>query len=96
MLFRILLVVTSSLLWSMMTAPRVVAQVPNLIELSGQYSGFIDIPDLEPAQAQQSSYQAELNIPIPASSTLFLIPGLSYNVQSIAYSNVPDNFIKIE
>lgn len=61
------------------------AQMPNLVELSAQYVPSTGLDLAQPREAQISSYQLAINLPIPLSATRFLIPGITYHVDSIAY-----------
>lgn len=68
------------------------AQVPDLVELSGQYTPPAPLADPQPAKAQVTSYDAALNAPIPLSERTFLIPGASYRADSVSFADTPPGF----
>ncbi len=71
------------------------AQVPDLIDISGQYMPGATVPDEGPTKAQIASYDATLNGPIPLSDETFLIPGLNYHVDSISYSGARQDLTQL-
>jgi len=67
------------------------AQMPSLVELSAQYMPGTEIGGTRPMQdAQISSYQLSLNVPIQLSARSFLIPGFTYRLDSIALAHASD------
>jgi hypothetical protein len=65
------------------------AQIPSLVDLSAQYTPPARLDDADAVEAQISSYRLTLNVPIPLSARRFLIPGVAYQVDSVAYSHMP-------
>ena len=45
--------------------------------------------------AQVSSYDALVNVPLVLGETTFLVPGLSYHVDSVSYSDEPPEFVPL-
>ncbi|MCA9641145.1 MAG: hypothetical protein KC492_10640, partial [Myxococcales bacterium] len=68
------------------------AQLPNLLEVSGQYMPWAPLDALPGARAQLASYDAALNVPIVLGETSFLIPGLAVHADAIAFDGVPAGF----
>jgi hypothetical protein len=62
------------------------AQVPNLVDLSAQYTPQTDVGDSH-AHAQISSYRLTLAVPIPLSRRHFLVLGGSYHLDTVAYTS---------
>ncbi len=69
--------------------PTAAAQIPSLVDLTAQYTPPARVDNASFAEAQISSYRLTLNLPIPLSARRFLIPGLAYQLDSIAYSRMP-------
>jgi hypothetical protein len=65
------------------------AQVPSLVDLSAQYTPPGRASDPQATEAQLSSYQLTLNVPVPLSPKRFLILGGSYHVDTVDYSQMP-------
>lgn len=65
------------------------AQVPSLVDLSAQYTPPGRVSDSQATEAQLSSYQLTLNVPVPLSPKRFLILGGSYHVDTVEYSQMP-------
>jgi len=63
------------------------AQVPNLVDVSAQYTPQSGVGDAQSTQAQIASYQLKLNVPIPLSARRFLVLGGSYRLDTIALSS---------
>jgi hypothetical protein len=63
------------------------AQMPSLVDLSAQYTPPATLDGGAGPGVQISSYKITLNVPIPLSSTRFLIPGFAYRVDSVELSN---------
>jgi len=63
------------------------AQVPNLVDVSAQYTPQSGVGDAQSTQAQIASYRLTLNVPIPLSPRRFLILGGSYRLETIDYSS---------
>ena len=68
-----------------LSASPATAQLPNLLELSGEYVPSVDLPPPGPASTQVSSYDAVFNVPIPLGESTFLIVGPAYHVDSVSY-----------
>jgi len=66
------------------------AQVPNLVDVSAQYTPQSGTGDAQSTQAQIASYQLKLNVPVPLSARRFLILGGSYHLDTIALSSPMD------
>jgi Domain of unknown function (DUF6268) len=71
------------------------AQVPDLVELSGQYTPSVRVADPQPLEAQVTSYDAAFNVPIPLSEHTFVIPGAAYHAESVSFGNGPDDFVPL-
>lgn len=69
-----------------------VAQMPNLLEVSGQYMPSTQIPDQAPLTAQVASYDLAFNVPIRIRERAYLVPGLAYHVDSVSFRNRPEGF----
>lgn len=69
-----------------------VAQVPDLIDLSGQYMPPRRLVEPRGARAQVTSYDVTLNAPIPLAERSFLIPGATYHVESVSFADTPQGF----
>ena len=65
------------------------AQVPSLVDLSAQYTPPGRANDPQTTEAQLSSFQLTLNVPVPLSPKRFLILGGSYHVDTVEYSQMP-------
>lgn len=83
-----------SLLFTMLVPAVASAQIPDLIDMSAQYipGETLEDPGLD---VQVASYDAALNVPIVLNDTTFLIPGLTYHVDSVSFSNTPDDFVDL-
>ena len=53
------------------------AQLPDLVDLRAQYMPGVALEDPKPAEAQVSSYDVALNVPVPLANDFFLIPGFA-------------------
>ncbi len=84
-------VLTLGVLWVVDSASTQ-AQLPNLVEVRGQYMPSTEIPEQAPLSSQVASYDAALNVPVRLTERAFLIPGLAYHVDSVSFSNQPDDF----
>ncbi|MEM9190335.1 MAG: DUF6268 family outer membrane beta-barrel protein [Myxococcota bacterium] len=79
------------------SASPAAAQLPELARVSAQYVAPTDL-DGTMADVQVTSYDVNLNVPIPLSESTFLIPGLAYHVDSVAFGgdttgiNTPRSF----
>jgi len=71
------------------------AQVPDVVEVSAQYLPDVPLADAKQLEAQVSSYDAALNIPIPLGERTFLIPGAGYHVESVSFANAPADFVPL-
>ncbi|MCA9564589.1 MAG: hypothetical protein KC561_13925, partial [Myxococcales bacterium] len=71
------------------------AQFPDLVEVSAQYLPAVELRDIEGGNAQVSSYDGSINIPLVLGETTFLIPGLSYHADSIAFDGVPEELNRL-
>jgi len=71
------------------------AQVPDLVEISAQYMPNVPVVDPRPLEAQVSSYDGALNVPIPLGERTFLIPGVGYHVDAASFAETPPNFIQL-
>ena len=60
------------------------AQLPDLAWMSGQYVPSTQLPESE-AGVQVSSYEVGFNAPIPLGEKTFLIPGLTYHIESVSF-----------
>lgn len=67
------------------------AQMPNLIDLSAEYTPPANLERSDLSRLQISSYQVALSVPIPLSPRQFLIPGLTYHVDSTSRVAMQDN-----
>jgi hypothetical protein len=63
------------------------AQMPNLAEVSGQYMPGKELAEPPYVRPQVSSYDVALNAPIPLGEKTFLIPGLTYHVESVSFDD---------
>lgn len=70
-------------------------QAPDLLELGGEYLPGVEIPDIRPAEAQLASYDAVINVPIPLSDAVFLIPGVSYHAESVSFAHAPPELVQL-
>src|SRR5262249_29254528 len=70
-------------------------QLPDLVEVSGQYRPGAAVDDPRPTRAQVSSYEASINVPIPLGPKTFLIPGVSYHVDSVSFDDAPPGFVDL-
>ncbi len=71
------------------------AQVPDLMEMSGQYVPGAPVADAPPAEAQVASYDAAVNIPITFGKSTYLVVGGAYHVDSVSFSMQPADFIEL-
>src|SRR5262249_54544995 len=71
------------------------AQLPDLVEVSGQYRPGAAVDDPRPTRAQVSSYDANINVPVPLGPKTFLIPGVSYHVDSVSFDDAPPGFVDL-
>ncbi len=71
------------------------AQVPDLIDLSGQYMPNTRLVDPQPAEVQVTSYDVALNVPAPLGERTFLIPGATYHVESASFAEAPPELIQL-
>jgi len=79
------LVATALLCGVLAAKPRTAAaQLPNLVEVSAQYSPAAGLDSPELTQEEIWSYQVMLNVPIRLPGGRFLIPGVAYRADSIA------------
>lgn len=78
--------------WLVIAHPRVAAaQVPNLVDLSAQYTSSARDNDPKATESQLSSYQISLNVPIPLGARRFMILGGGYHADSFSFSQMPSN-----
>lgn len=71
------------------------AQKIDLVSASAQYLPSKDLPDQRPAKAQVSSYDVAVNVPLPLGEKTFLIPGVGYHADGIAYHDAPPTFVDL-
>ena len=71
------------------------AQIPDIVDLSAQYIPGTELDDPPGLEAQVSSYDFTLNVPVVLGERTFLIPGLNYHVDSISFENTPDEFVDL-
>lgn len=83
----IVLAVLSWLVASAMVPELAYAQVPDLVEISGQYMPGKHSAESPNVRPQVSSYDVALNAPIPLGEETFLIPGLTYHVESVSFDD---------
>lgn len=62
------------------------AQMPPLLELSGQYLPASDVPSAGGLRAQVATYEASASVPIAIGRGTFLAPGVAYHVESVSYA----------
>jgi hypothetical protein len=67
------------------------AQVPNLVDLSAQYTPPARDDDPKSTESQLSSYQLNINLPIPLGARRFMIVGAAYHTDVLSYSQMPTN-----
>lgn len=79
--------------WS--ASPCAQAQLPPLVEISGQYLPTSTVPDAGGLRSQVSSYDAAVNVPIRLGERTFLVPGAQYHVDSVSYSHEPAGFTSV-
>lgn len=72
------------------------AQLPPLVEVSGQYLPSSEVPGSGGLRAQVASYDAVVNVPMVLGENTFLVPGAQYHVDGISYSNEPPGFTPLE
>jgi Domain of unknown function (DUF6268) len=76
--------------------PRVAtAQLPALAEVTTQYLPGSRVPDSGGLQAQVTSYDAALNLPLALGESTFLVAGALYHVDSISYAQAPLGFTEL-
>jgi len=75
------------------TAKPAAAQVPNLVDVSAQYAPSTRFDDPRATEAQISSYQLGINLPLPLSARRFLIVGLAHHVDTAAYARMSDGLM---
>lgn len=80
---------------TMTIASPTAAQMPNLAEVGAQYLPPVRARPDEPLDAQITSYDVALNVPLPLGETTFLIPGASYHVDSVSYAGGSPEFIDL-
>ena len=80
-------------LWA--DSPPAEAQVPDLVELSGQYAPGVPVEQSPPAEAQVASYDAAVNVPLSLSSSTYLIVGGAYHVDSVSFSMTLPDFVDL-
>ncbi|WP_437965641.1 DUF6268 family outer membrane beta-barrel protein [Sorangium sp. So ce260] len=85
------LLALAALLW--VVAPGAAwAQFPDLVDLSAQYMPGVALEDPRPARAQVTSYELNVNVPIPLGEKTFLIPGATYHVEAVSYAGALPGF----
>lgn len=89
--------VTLALLFLAALAPQTVSAsvFPQLVELTGQYAPGERVPGTSGLEAQISTYDLKLNVPVPLSKRVFLIPGLTFHSESISYPRAPEGFVPV-
>lgn len=80
--------------WSLSPA-KARAQFPDLLDVSAQYMPSAALEDPRPAEAHVASYDASVNVPVPLGESTYLIPGLGYHVEAVAFSRTPPDFIDL-
>lgn len=73
-------------------APTVPAQLPPLLEVSGQYLPPSEVPGTSGLRAQIATYDGSVNVPIPLGASTFLLPGISYHVEGVSYERAREGF----
>lgn len=71
------------------------AQVPDLIDLSGQYMPSTRLVDPQPAEVQITSYDVALNVPAPLGDRTFLVPGATYHAEATSFAQAPPDLIQL-
>ena len=71
------------------------AQVPDLVEVSAQYIPNVPLDDPRPIEAQVTSYDGAINVPIPLGERTFFIPGAGYHADSVSFAETPPDFIQL-
>ncbi|MET0386562.1 MAG: DUF6268 family outer membrane beta-barrel protein [Polyangiales bacterium] len=74
---------------------RAQAQLPQLGEVSAQYLPGVSVAEPAGAEAQVSTYDAQLNVPIAIGDSSLLIPGLNYHSDTTSFDDVPDDFAQL-
>lgn len=75
------------------TAAR--AQLPPLLEVSGQYLPASSIASVPGLRAQVASYDASVSVPIPVGELAYLLPGATYHTESVSYEHAPAGFAEV-
>ena len=70
-------------------------QLPDLVDIGGQYLPGAVVAEQAPLEAQVSSYDLAVNVPIPLSDRTFLIPGLTYHVDAVSFARAPPDFVDL-
>ncbi len=70
-------------------------QFPDLAEINGQYLPGSQMSVASPLEAQVSSYELGLNLPIELNKRNYLIPGLTYHTDSLSYKYQSDGFVPL-
>ena len=73
----------------------VFAQLPNLAELAIQYVPEAQMSEPAGVGTQLATYDVALNVPFVLSEKTFLVPGLSYHVDSVSFSDTPPDFVQL-
>lgn len=73
----------------------VTAQATDLVSVGVQYAPPVDAPEAPPATAQVTSYDLQLNAPIPLGERSVLVAGLAYHVDSVTFDNEPEGFVDL-
>ncbi len=75
-------------------ASNVEAFFPDLVDVQAQYVPYT-VADTSGLEAQVASYDAVINVPLVLNQKTFLIPGIAYHIDSIAYDREPEDFTSI-
>jgi len=75
--------------------PDAWAQLPPLLEMSGQYLPASDIGSVPGLRAQVATYDASVSVPVPVGRSAYLLPGATYHAESVSYDRMPPGFQQV-
>lgn len=77
----------TTVLLGVLVPAAVRAELPALVDLQAQYMPGVEVASAAHTQAQVSSYDVAVNVPVVLGAKTFLVPGLSYHVESLSYAD---------
>jgi len=76
-------------------APDAQAQLPPILEVSGQYLPPSDVASAPGLRAQLATYEASVSVPFSVGKSAFLLPGATYHAESMSYARMPAGFTPV-